>query len=154
MANTYTQIHIHTIFAVQNRISIISKNWEKRLYQYITGIIQNQGHKLLSINGMPDHIHILFGFRPNQSLSDLMRDVKGDSSLWINENKLVKGRFSWQEGYGAFSYSKSQISAVARYIENQESHHRKKTFIEEYTKILYDFDVEYDEKYIFKPIEE
>lgn len=107
MPNTYTQIHIHVIFAIQNRLSLISKSWEKRLYQYITGIIQNHGHKLLSINGMPDHIHILFGMRPSQSLSDLMRDVKGDSSLWINENKFVAGKFSWQEGYGAFSYSKS-----------------------------------------------
>jgi len=152
MPNTYTQIHIHAIFAVQNRLSLISKPWEQRLYQYITGIIQNHGHKLLAINGMPDHIHVLFGMRPTQSLSDLMRDVKGDSSLWINENKFVAGKFSWQEGYGAFSYSKSQIHAVATYIENQEQHHKKKTFIEEYTKILQDFKIEFDEKYIFKPI--
>lgn len=152
MSNTYTQIHIHAIFAVQNRISLISKSWEQRLYQYITGIIQNHGHKLLAINGMPDHIHLLFGMRPAQSLSDLMRDVKGDSSLWINENKFVAGKFSWQEGYGAFSYSKSQIHAVANYIENQKLHHNKRTFIEEYTKILQDFEIEFDEKYIFKPI--
>ena len=154
MPNTYTQIHIHAVFAVQNRISLISKTWEQRLYQYITGIIQNHGHKLLVINGMPDHIHILFGMRPTQSLSDLMRDVKGDSSLWINENKFVAGKFSWQEGYGAFSYSKSQIPAVATYIENQELHHKKKTFIEEYLKILQDFEIEYNENYIFKPIAE
>ncbi len=102
---------------------------------------------------MPDHLHILFGMRPTQSLSDLMRDIKGDSSLWINENKFVNGRFSWQEGYGAFSYSKSQISAVATYIENQELHHKKKTFIEEYIKILQDFEIEFDEKYIFKSID-
>ena len=154
MPNTYTQIHIHAVFAVQNRISLISKTWEQRLYQYITGIIQNHGHKLLVINGMPDHIHILFGMRPTQSLSDLMRDVKGDSSLWINENKFVARKFSWQEGYGAFSYSKSQIPAVATYIENQELHHKKKTFIEEYLKILQDFEIEYNENYIFKPIAE
>ncbi|MFN8259175.1 MAG: IS200/IS605 family transposase [Bacteroidales bacterium] len=153
MPNTYTQIHIHAVFAVQNRISLISKNWEQRLYQYITGILQNHGHELLAINGMPDHIHILFGMRPIQSLSDLMRDIKGDSSLWINENKFVAGKFSWQEGYGAFSYSKSQISAVATYIENQELHHKKKSFIEEYVKILQDFEIEFDEKYIFKPID-
>ncbi len=152
MPNTYTQIHIHAIFAVQNRISLISKPWEQRLYQYITGIIQNPGHKLLSINGMSDHIHVLFGMRPTQSLSDLMRDIKGDSSLWVNENKFVAGKFSWQEGYGAFSYSKSQIPAVATYIENQELHHRKKPFIEEYKKILQDFEIEFDDKYIFKPI--
>ena len=152
MPNTYTQIHIHAIFAVQNRLSLISKTWEQRLYQYIAGIIQNHGHKLLVINGMPDHIHILLGMRPIESLSDLMRDVKGDSSLWINSNKLVMGKFSWQEGYGAFSYSKSQISAVATYIENQELHHRKKSFIEEYTKILQDFDVDFDERFVFKPV--
>lgn len=152
MPNTYTQIHIHAIFAVQNRISLISKTWEQRLYQYITGIIQNHGHKLLAINGMPDHIHVLFGMRPAQSLSDLMRDIKGDSSLWINENKIVAGKFTWQEGYGAFSYSKSQIPAVATYIENQELHHKKKAFIEEYLKILQDFEIEFNEKYIFKPI--
>jgi REP element-mobilizing transposase RayT len=153
MANTFTQIHIHAIFAVQNRISIISKTWEDRLYQYITGIIQNQNHKLLSINGMPDHIHILFGMRPTQSLSDLMQDIKGDSSRWINENKFVPGKFSWQEGYGAFSYSKSQLSAVADYIENQKQHHKKKTFLEEYKKILNDFKIEYDERYIFQAVE-
>ena len=153
MANTFTQIHIHAIFAVQNRISLISKTWEERLYQYITGIIQNHNHKLLSINGMPDHIHILFGMRPAQSLSDLMQDIKGDSSRWINENKFVAGKFSWQEGYGAFSFSKSQLSAVAEYIENQEQDHKKKTFIEEYKKILNDFNIEYDERYIFKNID-
>ncbi len=152
MPNTYTQIHIHAIFAVQNRISLISKTWEERLYQYITGIIQNHGHKLLAINGMPDHIHLLFGMRPTQSLSDLMRDVKGDSSLWINQNRFVGGKFSWQEGYGGFSYSKSQISTVATYIENQQLHHKKTTFIDEYLQILDDLEIEYNEKYIFKPI--
>jgi putative transposase len=150
MSNTYTQIHIHAVFAVQNRFSLISKTWEQRLFQYITGIIQNKGHKVLSINGMPDHIHILFGMRPSESLADLMRDIKCDSTFWINENKLISGKFSWQQGYGAFSYSKSQIHAVANYIENQEVHHRKKTFIEEYKKILNDFGIEYDERYIFK----
>ena len=153
MANTFTQIHIHAIFAVQNRSSLISKTWETRLYQYITGIVQNNKHKLLAINGMPDHLHVLFGMRPSQSLSDLMQDIKGDSSRWINENKFVVGKFSWQEGFGGFSYSKSQLSAVANYIEKQKSHHTKKSFLEEYTKILKDFDVEYDNKYIFKSIE-
>lgn len=102
---------------------------------------------------MPDHIHILIGMRPTQSLSELMQDIKGDSSRWINENKFVEGKFSWQEGYGAFSYSKSQISAVANYIESQELHHKKKTFIEEYKKILNDFNIDYDERYIFKQVE-
>lgn len=153
MANTFTQIHIHAVFSVQNRISLISKSWEERLYKYITGIIQNNGHKMLIINGMPDHVHVLFGMRSTQSLSDLMQDIKGDSSRWINENKLVSGRFSWQEGYGAFSYSKSQIPAVAKYIENQQLHHKKKTFIDEYKKMLKDFDILYDDRYIFKAVE-
>lgn len=152
MANTYTQIHIQAVFAVQNRISLISRTWENRLYQYITGIIQNNGHKLLVINGMPDHIHILFGMRPAQSLSDLMQDIKGSSSKWINQNKLIIGKFSWQEGFGAFSYSKSQISEVANYIEDQKQHHSKNAFIEEYQKILKDFEIDYDERYIFKPV--
>lgn len=102
---------------------------------------------------MPDHIHVLFGMRPSQSLADLMQEIKGDSSKWINENRLVPGRFSWQEGYGGFSYSKSQIAAVANYIENQEKHHKKKTFVEEYLKILKDFEIDYDERYILKSIE-
>jgi len=153
MPNTYTQVHIHVVFTVQNRNSLISKSWEDRLYMYITGIIQNNGHKLLIINGMPDHIHILFGKRPNQSLSDLMQDIKGDSSRWINENKLVPGKFSWQEGYGAFSYSKSQVPAVIKYIQNQELHHRKKSFIDEYKKMLIEFGIEFNERYIFKPVE-
>jgi len=153
MANTYTQIHIHAVFAVQNRLSLIKTDWQDRLYQYIIAIIQNHGHKVLSIGGMPDHIHLLFGFRPTQSLSELMQNAKRDSSEWINKEKLIGGKFSWQEGYGAFSYSKSQISQVIKYIENQETHHKKRTFIEEYIKILNDFGLEYDERYIFKPIE-
>jgi len=153
MANTYTQIHIHAVFAVQNRLSLIKKEWQDRLYQYIIAIIQNHGHKVLSIGGMPDHIHLLFGFRPTQSLSELMQNAKRDSSEWINKEKLILGKFSWQEGYGAFSYSKSQIPQIIKYIENQETHHEKRTFIEEYIKILNDFGLEYDERYIFKPVE-
>jgi REP element-mobilizing transposase RayT len=153
MANTYTQIHIHTVFAVQNRISLIKKDWQDRLYQYIISIIQNHGHKVLSIGGISDHIHILFGFRPTQSLSELMQNIKRNSSEWINKEKFVMGKFSWQEGYGAFSYSKSQISQVIKYIENQDTHHKKRTFIEEYKKILDVFGLEYDERYIFKTIE-
>jgi putative transposase len=153
MSNTYTQIHIHGVFAVQNRKCLVTDDWKDQLYKYITGIIQNNGHKLLIINGMPDHLHIFFGFRPSQSLSDLMQDIKGDSSRWINENRLVRGRFSWQEGYGAFSYSKSHVSRVIRYIQNQEMHHRKRSFIDEYIKMLDDFGVDYNERYIFKPVE-
>ncbi len=152
MANTFTQIHIHTVFAVQNRMSLINKSWQERLYQYIISIIQKHGHKVLAIGGTPDHIHILFGFRPTQALSNLIQEVKRDSSEWINKERLTMGRFSWQEGYGAFSYSKSHISQVANYIETQEEHHKKKTFLKEYKKILKDFDLEYNERYIFTPI--
>lgn len=153
MANTYTQIHIHAIFAVQNRDSLIQNEWKEELYKYISGIITNQKHKLLAINGMPDHIHILFGMRPVQSLSDLMQDIKGSSSKWINEKKLIKSKFSWQEGYGAFSYSKSQLPKVIHNIENQEEHHKKKTFLNEYKEFLSAFEIEFDEKFIFKSIE-
>ena len=153
MANTYTQIHIQAVFAVRNRNCIIMKSWKDELYKYMTGIIQNQDHKVLAINGMPDHIHIFFGMRPTQSLSDLMQDIKGDSSRWINKKGFVPGCFSWQQGFGAFSYSKSSISNVIRYIQNQEAHHKKRTFIEEYLEFLKMFEVDYDERYIFKPVE-
>lgn len=152
MPNTYTQIHIHAVFAVQNRQSLIENEWKDRLYQYMIAIIQNHEHKVLAIGGMPDHIHILFGMRPTQSLSDLMKAVKGDSSKWINEMHFVKGRFSWQQGFGAFSYSKSQLPAVINYINNQQKHHQKVLFIDEYKKILSDFEIEYNEKYIFSAI--
>ncbi|PKP39076.1 MAG: transposase [Bacteroidetes bacterium HGW-Bacteroidetes-15] len=153
MANTYTQLHIQAVFAVQNRQCCIKNQWKDELYKYITGIIQNYSHKLLAINGMPDHLHILFGMRPTQSLSDLMQDIKGHSSKWINERKFVKGKFSWQEGYGAFSYSKSQLPQIIQYIENQQEHHMKKSFLKEYTEFLDSFEVDYDDRYIFKQVD-
>ena len=153
MSNTYTQIHIHIVFAVQNRACKIGNSWKEDLYKYITGIIQKQNHKLLAINGMPDHIHILIGMRPNQSLSDLLQDIKGSSSKWINENRFLPTKFSWQEGYGAFSYSKSHLKNVTQYIHNQEIHHQHKSFIEEYKDILKKFKIEFDEKFIFKSID-
>ena len=153
MANTYTQIHIHAVFSVQNRSCIIQRSWKKDLYKYITGIINNNNHKLIVINGMPDHIHLLFGFRPAQSISDLLQDIKGGSSRWINERKLVKGRFSWQEGYGAFSYAKSDLPHVINYIKNQENHHMKMTFVEEYIALLQQFGIDYNDSYIFKPVD-
>lgn len=153
MANTYTQIHIQAVFTVQNRECIITNQWKDELYKYISGIIQNYNHKLLAINGMTDHKHILFGMRPVQSISELMQQVKEDSSKWINKRKFIRSKFSWQEGYGAFSYSKSQIPRVIQYIEKQEEHHKKKTFIEEYKEFLKAFGVEYDERYIFKAVD-
>ncbi len=152
MANTYTQIHIHAVFAVQNRECIIKKEWKDELYKYISGIVKNNNHKLLAINGMQDHIHILVGMRPAQSLSDLMQDIKGGSSKWINDKRFVRGKFSWQEGYGAFAYNKSTLPVVISYIEKQEEHHGKKSFREEYKELLKEFEVEYDEHYIFKDI--
>jgi len=152
MSNTYYQIYIHAIFTVQNRVSLIADGWRERLNKYICGIVQNNGHKLLAVGAMPDHVHLFFGLSPAQSVSDLMQDVKGNSSRWINENGLVDGRFAWQEGYGAFSYSRSQIDTVIKYINNQPRHHKRKTFIEEYKDFLKAFEIEYDEKYIFKPV--
>lgn len=153
MANTYRQIYVHFVFAVQNRIGLIKQAWKDDLYKYITGTISNKGHKLMAIGGVSDHIHILVSMSPTQSISDLMADVKRSSSLWINERKLVHGKFSWQSGYGAFTYAKSQISNVANYIDNQEEHHKVKKFREEYEELLKDFGIEYDERYIFHEIQ-
>lgn len=153
MANTYTQIHIHAVFVVKYRAGTILNEWKEELYKYITGIIQSHNHKLLIINGMPDHVHILFGMRPTQSLSDLMQDIKGSSSKWINENRLTKYHFEWQQGYGAFSYSWSELQNVITYIQNQEIHHKTKTFQKEYTDLLNDFSIQYDEKFLFKSLE-
>lgn len=152
MANTYTQLHIQVVFAVQNRDSLIHTDWEDSLHRYITGIIQNHEHKVLQINGMSDHIHILFGMRPDQALSDLMKQIKQDSTKWINQQGFVKGRFSWQAGYGAFSYGKSQVPKVIKYIRNQKEHHRNKSFREEYLEFLKAFQIDFNESYIFKEI--
>ena len=150
MANTYTQIHIQLVFAVKHRDALINSSFKDELYKYIAGIIKNHNHKLLAINGMSDHIHIFIGMRPTQSLSDLLQDIKGNSSKWINEKKFLKVNFEWQEGYGAFSYSKSQVNNVINYIKNQEQHHSVKTFREEYLEFLKLFEVDHDERYIFK----
>ncbi|MBK9290654.1 MAG: IS200/IS605 family transposase [Bacteroidetes bacterium] len=153
MSNTYTQIHIHAVFAVKDRRSLIRRGWKDDLYKYITAIVQSNNHKMLAINGMPDHLHILFGLRPTQSLSDLIREIKSSSSKWINEKGFVTGRFSWQEGFGAFSYAKKDLQTVINYIENQEKHHARRSFREEYLDFLRDFEVTYDERYLFQPIE-
>jgi len=153
MANTYTQIHIQVIIAVKFRDAIILPSWKERMHQYITGIVQNNNHKMLCINSMTDHLHLFFGFRPTQSLADLMMLVKGESSEWINKQKFTPAKFRWQEGYGGFSYARSQVKTVAAYVENQEIHHRKKTFLNEYEDFLRKFEIEYDQKYIFKPLE-
>ncbi|MGE5354788.1 MAG: IS200/IS605 family transposase [Deltaproteobacteria bacterium] len=151
--STYSQIYIQVVFAVKNRDALIASAWEERLYQYITGIVQNKGQKLIAINGMPDHIHFFIGMKPNCCLSDLVREVKKSSNNMINENKLSKFKFSWQEGYGAFSYSHSQIDNVAKYVMNQKEHHKKVSFREEYVDFLKKFEIEYDEKYVFERID-
>src|SRR2546425_3964520 len=128
MANTFSQIYIQTVFAVDGRLSLIRSEFKEELYKYITGIVRNNGHKLISINGMSDHIHILIGLKPAMALADLVRDIKADSSNFINKNRWVRGRFSWQEGYGAFSYGHSQLDTIIRYIQNQEKHHSRRSF--------------------------
>jgi len=154
VANTYTQIYIQTVFAVENRACLIQNDWKDELYQYITGIVKNNNHKLIAINGMPDHVHIFIGMKPDQSVSDLLQDIKGGSSKWINEKGFVKGKFRWQSGYGAFSYSRSHIDRVVKYIQRQEEHHKRKTFKEEYIALLKAFEVDHNEKFLFQWIEE
>ena len=150
MANTYTQIYLHVVFAVEGRQNLIASEHNDELQKYVTGIVIAQKHKLIAINNMPDHLHLLVGLRPDAALSDLVRDVKAGSSKFINEKRWVMGRFSWQEGFGAFSYARSQLGAVIRYIQNQQKHHAKKSFRDEYLELLEKFGVEYDRKYIFK----
>jgi len=148
MANTYTQISIQAVFAVQNRENFITQEWRDTLHRYIAGIIQNEA-KSLAVGGWKDHVHIFFGLPPALSISDLVQTVKANSSKWINEQGFVKGKFQWQEGFGAFSYGKSQRDSVIKYIMNQEKHHEKKSFKTEYLDILQKFEVEYNEKYLF-----
>ncbi len=152
MANTYNQLFIHLVFGVKYREGVISASWRQRLYEYTIGIIEKCGHKVYAIGGMQDHVHILVSMSPKQSVSDLVRDVKRSTSMWINENRMVVGRFEWQEGFGAFSYGKSQVEKVVNYIRNQEVHHKKKTFREEYTEFLKLFEIEYNERFIFKEL--
>ena len=149
MLNTYTQLYIHFVFAVKYRQATIQEEWEDRLQKYITGVVQGNGHKLLAINTMPDHLHMFVGLNPKQSISDLMRLVKGDSSEFVNKEGFTKRKFYWQDGYGAFSNSRSQIDGVTKYILNQKEHHSKKTFRDEYVDMLKDYAVEYDQQYIF-----
>ena len=150
MGNTYTQIHIQIIFVVKYRLGFIGEEWKQELYKYIAGIVRKQKHKILIINGVKDHIHLLIGLRPHQSLADLVQDIKGSTSKWINEKKFLKIKFAWQEGYGAFSYSHSHITKVINYIKNQENHHKKKTFSEEYKAFLKAFEVKFDDRYLLR----
>ena len=150
MANSYSQIYIQIVFAVKGRQNLIKREHKEELHKYITGIVKGKKQKMLAINCMPDHTHMFLGFTPDMKISDLVRDVKSISSGFINEKKFIKGKFNWQHGFGAFSYSHSHIDRVVKYVLNQEEHHKKKTFREEYIGLLEKFNVEYDPKYIFE----
>ena len=153
MANTYSQIYIQTVFAVDGRLSLIRAEFKEELYKYMTGIVRNKRQKLIAINGMSDHAHILIGVKPAMALADSVRDIKADSSDFINRKKWVRGRFAWQEGYGAFSCGHSQLDTVIRYVQNQERHHRRRTFKDEYVMWLKKFEVSYDERFVFRFID-
>ncbi len=152
MANTYTQIYLHVVFAVQDRACVIGKSWRDELHRYITGIVSNKEQKLLAINSMPDHVHLLLGLKPDIAPSKLIGEIKTGSTNHINEQRWVGCRFSWQEGFGAFSVSHSGVPAVIRYIRDQETHHRTQSFQEEYMAFLKRNSVPYDERYVFKPV--
>jgi putative transposase len=153
MANTYTQIYIHVVFSVQGRQNLVSPERKEELHKYISGIVTRQGQKLLAIHCMPDHAHILIGLKPNMSISDLVGDIKTGSTNHINESHWMMGRFSWQEGFGAFSYSHSQLTDVIQYITHQVEHHTRKGFCAEYREFLEKFQVPYEERYLFEPVE-
>ncbi len=150
MAGTYSQLYIQIVFAVKGRENLINNHWKDELHKYISGIIKGKNQKSIITNGMPDHIHAFVGLRPSMSISDLVRDIKNNSSNFINEKKFIKGKFSWQEGFGAFSYSHSDIEKVYQYILNQEQHHKKINFKNEYLELLKKFEIEFDEKYLFE----
>ena len=153
MANTYSQIYIQVVFAVHGRQNLLAKEWRQEVFKYMAGIIKNKGQKPIIVNGVEDHVHVFVGLKPSMALSDLIRDVKNNSSNFINENRWAKGKFNWQEGYGAFSYGHSQIEAVYNYIQNQEAHHVKQSFQDKYLDLLKRFEVDYDTKYLFDWIE-
>jgi putative transposase len=153
MAGTFSQIYIQLVFAVKGRESLIHSTWEEELYKYISGIVRNKEQKMIAINGMPDHIHILIGMKPSCCLSDLVREIKKSSNDFIKEKKFSTFKFQWQEGYGAFSYSHSSLDNVIAYINNQKEHHKKLTFKEEYKTILTKFQIEHNDEYLFQWIE-
>ena len=153
MAGTFSQIYIQGVFAVRGRENLIARQWKDELHKYIAGIIRAKGQKTIIVNGVPDHIHVFVGLKPSMAISNLVRDIKNNSTNFINERGFLRKKFNWQEGFGAFSYAHSQIGAVYNYILHQEEHHRKKSFKEEYMKMLKQFNVEYNEKYLFDWIE-
>ena len=153
MAGTFSQIYIQYVFSVMGRNNLLQKPWRDEVFKYMSGIIEGKGQKSIIVNGVADHVHAFVGLKPSMSISDLIRDVKNNSTNFINDNKFLKHKFAWQDGYGAFSYAHSQIKNVYQYILNQEEHHKKVTFREEYLDFLEKFNVEYDEKFLFNWIE-
>ncbi|MBS1496290.1 MAG: IS200/IS605 family transposase [Bacteroidetes bacterium] len=149
MANTYHQIYLQIVFAVKYRAAVIDKSWSNRLYGVIGNLINEANCKTIIVNGVEDHVHCFLGLKPVVSVSELMKTVKAKSSKYINDHSLTSERFEWQEGYGVFSYSQSQVDRVYKYIQNQEAHHKKQTFLDEYLSFLKQFNVEYDDRYIF-----
>ena len=147
---TYSQLYVHIVFAVRNRVNAINKETRQTIYKYISGIITEKNNKSIIINGTENHIHILIGLNPLCSISELVKEIKRCSTIFINQNNMVMGKFYWQEGYGVFSYGKSQLSSIYNYIKNQEEHHKRKTFKEEYISILEKFDIDYNPKYLFE----
>lgn len=150
MSGTFSQIYIRLVFAVKGRNSLISKLWEEELYKYITGIVRNKEQKMLAINGMPDHVHLFIGMKPSCCLSDLVKEIKKSSNDFINEKKFTGFKFQWQEGYGAFSYSHSNLDNVIKYVMNQKEHHKVLSFKEEYIEFLRKFEIEFKEEYLFE----
>ena len=153
MGNTYSQIYIQIVFAVKGRANLIHPKWRDELHKYICGIVTKNQQKVFAVGGVTDHVHIVVSMRPNISISDLVRDIKASSSKWINEKQFVEGKFQWQSGFGAFSYAQSQLNNVIAYVDNQESHHQKQTFKEEYIDLLEKFEIDYEQQYLFDPIE-
>lgn len=153
MANTYTQIHIQLIFAVRFRAALIEKPWSNKLLKYITGIVRENDHNMLQVNSMPDHIQIFIGMCPDQGISALVHQVKTETTGWIRTNTNCEVPFDWQDGFGAFSYSRSHVQDVIRYIQNQETNHKKEKFLDEYRRILNAFEIPFNEQSIFKGLE-
>ena len=149
MAGSFTQIYIQSVFAVKGRANLLKKPWREDVFKYISGIINNKGHKPIIVNGVQDHVHIFFGLKPAMAISDLIRDVKNNSSNFINENKWLRGKFSWQAGYGAFSYGHTQIQNVYDYIKNQEQHHQERTFQDEYLEFLAKYGLPFEQRFLF-----
>ena len=150
MANTFSQIYLQFVFAVQNRQSLIAKEHKEELHKYITSVVQNRKAKMLAVNCMSDHTHLFVGFKPTILISEFIKEVKVESNEFINSKNWMRGKFNWQEGYGVFSYGNSQIDTVVNYVFNQEFHHQKRTFKQEYLGLLRKFDIAFEERYLFE----